>query len=155
MGLIAPLASLLGIETGALIQKVRESAVAYAAIGLFALIGVVFLLVAAYTGLADWVGPIWSPLILAAAALIVAIVLVIALRIKTAEAERRAEHHHHEAEASALVATAALAALPEILASPLVRSVGLPIGLYLGALLLTRNRSGSAAPRPRRSRPLT
>ena len=49
MGLLTALASLLGIETEAIIARLKESAVAVAAIALFALIAVTFLLVALYT----------------------------------------------------------------------------------------------------------
>ena len=51
MGLLTALASLLGIETEAIIARLKESAVAIAAMALFALIAITFLLVALYTWL--------------------------------------------------------------------------------------------------------
>jgi chromate transport protein ChrA len=138
--LFAPIASLLGVETEALIQRLKESAVAVAAIALFALVCVVFLLVALYTALNWWLGPIWSPLIIAAGAFVIALVLYIALRLQQAALKRRAEERRKEAETTALLAGAALSALPELFHSSLIRNVGLPIALYAGVLLLSSGR---------------
>jgi len=135
MGFLAPLATLLGVEVETLLERVKGSAVAFAAIGLFSLICVFFLLVALYAWLTDWVGPIWSPLIIAAAALVIALILFGALHIQQAALRRRAEERRREAQETALVAGAALGALPELLRSPLVRNVGLPLALYVGFLL--------------------
>jgi hypothetical protein len=137
MGLLAPLASLLGVEVETLLERVKGSAVAFAAIGLFGLICLFFLLVALYTWLTAWFGPIWSPLIIAAAALLVAIVLFVALQMQQTALQRRAEIRRREAQETALVAGAALSALPDLLRSPLVRNVGLPLALYAGFLLLS------------------
>jgi MFS family permease len=137
MGLLGPLAGLLGIETDALLQRAKESAVAIAAIGVFVLIGVTFLLVALYTALDGWVGPIWAPLIIAAVALVIALILYIALRIQAAALKRRQAERKVEAETTALVASAALTALPELFHSSLVRNVGLPIALYAAFLFFT------------------
>jgi hypothetical protein len=135
MGLLGPLASLLGIETDALMQRAKESAVAFAAIGLFVLIALSFLLVAAYTALDWWVGPLWSPLIIAGAALLIALILYIALRIQTAALKRRTAERRREAETTALVASTALEVLPDLLRSPLVLNVGVPVALYVAFLM--------------------
>ena len=103
MGLLGPLASLFGIETEALLQRLKESAVAIAAIGLFVLIALTFLLVAAYTALTCRVGPLWSPLIIAAAALVIALILYIALRIQMAAQKRRRDELKRETETTALI----------------------------------------------------
>jgi uncharacterized membrane protein (DUF485 family) len=137
MGLLAPLASLLGVEVETLLERAKGSAVAFAAIGLFGLICLYFLLVALYTWLTGWLGPIWSPLIIAAAALVIAIVLYVALHVQQAALQRRAEERRREAQETALVAGAALSALPDLLRSPLVRNVGLPLALYAGFLLFS------------------
>jgi len=137
MGFLAPLATLLGVEVETLLERVKGSAVAFAAIGLFSLICVFFLLVALYAWLTDWVGPIWSPLIIAGAALVIALILFGALHIQQAALRRRAEERRREAEETALVAGAALGALPELLRSPAIRNVGLPLALYAGFLLFT------------------
>jgi chromate transport protein ChrA len=143
MGLLATLASLLGIEVGGVVSRLKENAVAVAAISLFALIGIAFLLVAAYTALTAWVGPIWSPLIIAAAALVIALILYIALRIQNRAVARREAQRRRERETTALVASAALAALPELLKTPILRNVGIPLALY-AAFLLFSGRHSSA-----------
>lgn len=142
MGIFSLLGSLLGIEVEAIVQRVRESAIAFAVIGVFTLICVAFLLVALYTALSDQFGPIWSPLIIAAGALLIAIIVFVVLQIQEAAAKRRAEERRKEAESTALIAAAALEALPGLLASPAVRNVGLPIALYAGILLLSRSKPG-------------
>jgi hypothetical protein len=138
MGILSLLGRLAGVEVESFVQRIRESAVAFAAIGLFVLICVTFLLVALYTALTAWVGPIWSPLIIAGGALVIAIILFIALQIQEAALKRRARERRREAESTALIASAALNALPELLASPAIRDVGLPILLYAGLMLFTR-----------------
>ena len=145
LGFLAPLAGLLGIETDALLQRAKESAVAIAAIGLFLLIGITFLLVALYTWLAAWLGPIWSPVIIAAAAFVIALVLFIALKIQSAAVRRREEIRRRETETTALIASAALGALPDLLNSSLLRNVGLPVALYVGFLLFTGRHHGASS----------
>ena len=137
MGLLPLLTSLLGIEVEGLASRLKENAVAVAAIALFVLIGVSFLLVALYTWLAAWVGPIWSPLIIAAAALLIALILFIALQIQNRAIAKRAAERRRQDETTALVATAALSALPELLKSPLLRNVGIPIALYAAFLMFS------------------
>ncbi len=137
MGLLAPLASLLGIETDMLLKRARESAIAVAAISLFALICISFVLVALYTVLDWWVGPLWSPLIIAGGALVIALILFIALRIEQAAVKRRVEERRAEVESTALLVSAAASAIPDLLRSPMLRNVGLPIALYVGFLMLT------------------
>ncbi|HTJ59536.1 MAG TPA: hypothetical protein VL418_18530 [Devosiaceae bacterium] len=151
MGLLGPLAGLLGIETEVLLQRFRESAVAYAAIGLFSLITIVFLLIAAYTALDERVGPIWAPLIIALVALVIALVLYVALRIQTAALRRREAERRVETESTALLASAAVSALPELLNSSLVRNVGLPLAAYAAFMILRRPRKGNREEGERRS----
>ena|SRR6185312_12762271 len=139
-GLLPPLAALFGVELDALTQRLKENAIAYAAIALFALICLVFLLVALYTALYGWIGPIWAPLAIAGVALLIAIILLIALRIQQGAAQRREAERRREAEGSAMIASAALAALPELLQSSAVRNVALPIALYAGLLMFTGKR---------------
>lgn len=147
MGLLGLAASLLGIETEALIQRAKENAVAFAAIAIFALIAAVFLLVALYTALTWWIGALWAALSIAAVSLVIALILFAALRIQQAAARRRAEERKREAQTTALMASAALSALPELFHSSLVRNVGLPLAIY-GAFLLLANptRGKSAGP---------
>jgi hypothetical protein len=134
MHLLLPLASILGIEVDALIANFRKNAVAWGAIGLLLLIGLAFLLVAAYLALTDWLGPIGSALAIAGVSLLLAAGIYIVIRIIDDIAKRRQAQRRHSAETTALVTTAAITALPMVLKSPLMRSVGLPLGGALAAL---------------------
>ena len=158
MGLLPILASVLGIEVEGLVARLKENAVAIAAIALFVLIAISFLLVAAYTALTFWVGPIWSPLIIAGAALVIALILLVALKIQGRAVARRAAARRQKDEATALVAGAALSALPELLKSPLLRNVGIPLALYAAALIFSSGRSADKNPgeeKPGQRRPRT
>jgi uncharacterized integral membrane protein len=136
LNLLVPLASLLGLETDALIDKLKESAVAWSAIVFFALVGIVFLLIAANTGLTFWVGPIWAPLIIAGVALLVALIVFLVAGQRRNALRRRAAEEKRSHESTALLTTAAITALPLILKSPLMKSVGIPIGGALAAAYL-------------------
>ena len=60
--------------------------------------------------------------------------------------KRRTEERRREAETTALLAGAAIDVLPDLLRSPLVRNVGIPVALYVGFLMF-------AGPK-KRSRPV-
>lgn len=134
MHLLLPLASILGIEVDELIENFRKNAIAWGAIGLFGLVGLAFLLVAAHTALVAWIGPIWAPLAIAGFSLLVALVIYVVIRIIDDIASRREAQRRHAAETTALVTTAAMTALPMVMKSPLMKSVGLPLGGALAAL---------------------
>jgi large-conductance mechanosensitive channel len=134
MHLLLPLASILGIEVDVLIDRFRKKAVAWSVIGLFALIGLAFLLVAAHLALSDWVGPFWAALIMAGTALVIAAVIFLVIRVIEDIASRREAQRRHSAETTALMTTAAVAALPIVMKSPLMRTIGLPLGGALAAL---------------------
>lgn len=136
MHLLLPLASILGIEVDELIDRFRKNAIAWSAIGLFVLIGLAFLLVAAHTALVAWIGPLWAPLLIAAVALLIALSIYLVLRIIDAISSRREAQRRHSAETTALVTTAAITALPMMMKSPLMRTIGLPVGGALAALYL-------------------
>jgi hypothetical protein len=134
MHLLLPLASILGIEVDELIANFRKNALAWGAIGLFALIGLAFLLVATHLALSDWLGPIGSALSIAGASLLVALGIFLAIRVTADIAKRREAQRRHSAEKTALVTTAAITALPMVMKSPLMRTVGIPLGGALAAL---------------------
>ncbi len=141
MGLLAPVLKLLGIEADAIASRIRDNAIAFGAIGLFAVIAIVFALMALYTWLAGWIGPLWAQLAIAIAALVIALIIFIVLRLENAAAARREAKRRRQEESSAAAsaaASAAIAALPALLESSAVRTIGVPLGLYLGFLLLSR-----------------
>ena len=142
MNLLLPLASLLGIEVEDLLDRIKQNAIAWSAMAFFALIGAVFLLVALYTGMVDWLGPIWGPLAIAGGALVVALGIFIGIRIAAGIAARREAERRHSAEKTALVTTAAITAVPMLLKSPLMKQIGLPVGGALAALYLLSKPGG-------------
>ena len=81
MQVLTALASILGIEVNVLIDRLRKNAMAWSAVGLFAVIALAFLLVAAHTALVGWIGPIWAPLLIAGVSLLVALVVFVIIRI--------------------------------------------------------------------------
>jgi hypothetical protein len=140
LGLLAPLASLLGIEVEALKERLQRHALFYAAVGLFVAIGGAFLLVALDNALTLSLGPVIAPLMIAGGALLIALVIyVVSLAVNTIKRQREAERRRNT-ETTALVTSAAISALPILFRSGLMKKVGIPVGGVLAALyLLTRN----------------
>lgn len=146
LALLAPLASLLGMDLEALRERIQRQAVVYGIVGVLALICFSFLLVAANSALTQWVGPIVAPLIIAGTALVIALVVYLVGRMQEAAAARREAEERHSAETMALITSAAITAAPLILKSSLLREVGIPAGgaLLAAYLLMRRNRGTSA-----------
>lgn len=142
MHLLLPLASFLGLEVEDLLDRFKQNAIAWLAIAFFAAIGIVFLLVTLYTGMVNWLGPIWGPLAIAFAALLIALTIYVSVRIAAGISARREAQRSHAAERTALVTTAAITAVPLLLKSPLLKTVGIPVGGLLAALYLL-SRPGS------------
>lgn len=134
MHLLLPLASLLGLELDDLLARLRRDAVAWALIALLLLIAVAFLLVAGHNALAEWLGPVLAPLLIAGLALLVALVVYLVGRSRRLAAQRREATRRHSAERTAMVTTAAMGAVPMLIKSPLLRKFGLPVGAALAAV---------------------
>ena len=136
LGLLYPIASLLGIEAGEMVERAKKNGMLLGAIALFAAIALVFLLVAANTALTFWVGALWAPLIIAGAAAVIAIAIYVVSRVTAEIAHRREVQRRRSAETTALVTTATVTAIPLLLKSPLMRTIGLPLGGALAALFV-------------------
>jgi cobalamin synthase len=145
MHLLLPLASLLGIELEELLERIRKHAVAWVAILLFAMIGLVYLLVALHAALIREFGPLWAPLIIAGAALFIALAIYGWMRVSAARARKRETQRRHSSERTALVTTAAVTAVPLLLKSPLLRTIGIPIGGALAAFYLLSRKTSARA----------
>ncbi len=142
LALLAPLASLLGIETGALIERYRRQALVWATVAGFLAIGGTFLLVAANAALSLSFGPVVAPLMLGGAAIFLALAVYLITRIQAGATARVEANRHRSAETTALVTSAAITAMPLLAKSPLFRKVGLPLGSALAAAyLLSRSSS--------------
>jgi hypothetical protein len=144
MHLLALAASVLGIEVDELLEHFKNNAMAWSAVALFALIGLVFLLVGLNAWLTTMWGPIVSPLVLGGIALLIAAGIWAAIAITDRIARRRATQRRNAAEKTALVTTAALTALPLVMKSDLMKKVGIPIGGALAAAYLLAKPSGNS-----------
>lgn len=140
LALLAPLASLLGIEVEALKERFQRQALLYSAVVLFLAISGIFLLVAIHSALTISFGPVIAPLMIAGAALLIAFAIyLVSLAVNTVKGHREADRKR-SAETTALVTTAAISALPILLKSGLMKKVGIPVGGALAAaFLLARN----------------
>ena len=150
MHLLALAASVLGIEVDELLEHLKNNAMAWSTVALFALIGFAFLLVALNAWLTTLWGPIVSPLVIGAAALVIAGGIWGAIAITDSIAKRRATQRRNAAEKTALVTTAALTALPLVMKSDLMKKVGIPIGGALAAAYLLAKPTGGGSQSSRR-----
>jgi len=138
MHFLMPLAALLGFEVEAITDRVKRTILLNGLMALFGLVGAIFLLVAAYVALADWLSPLYAALIIAGVFLLAALSVYVSNQIAAGRAKREALTKKRSNETSAFVTTAAITALPALLKSPMVRRFGLPAAA-LAAFLLVRN----------------
>lgn len=142
MQFLLPLASILGIEVDELMDRLKKNAIAWAAVALFGIIGLAFILVAiANAATLAW-GPIIGPLVVVVLAIVLALGIWITMSVIESIARRKALEKRHAQERTALVTTAALTALPIVLQSPLMRKVGIPVGGALAAAFLLSRSTG-------------
>jgi len=147
LSLLYPIASLLGIEAGEIVERMKKNAGLWGAIAACAFIALVFLLVAANAGLTLWIGPVWAPLVIAGVAALIALSIYVVSRITAEVAHRKEVQRRRSAETTALVTTAAITAVPLLMKSPLMKTIGLPLGAALAALFIlskSRSKSGDA-----------
>ena len=138
MHFLMPLAALLGFEVEAITDRVKRTILLNGLMALFGVVGAIFLLVAAYLALADWLSPLYAALIIAGVFVLAALSVYVSNQIAAGRAKREALTKKRSNETSAFVTTAALTALPALLKSPMVRRFGLPAAA-LAAFLLVRN----------------
>lgn len=136
MHLLALVASVLGIEVDELLEHFKKNVMAWLAVAIFALIGVVFLLMALNAWFTVLWGPIIAPLAIGLTAVLIALAIWAALAITDAIARRKAAQRRNSAERTALVTTAALTAVPLLLRSNLMKKLGIPVGGALAAAYL-------------------
>ncbi|MDB5587262.1 MAG: hypothetical protein JWP26_2232 [Devosia sp.] len=135
MNLLVPIAALLGFEVEEITDRLKALAIANAVIALFGLLTLVFLLVAGFLALAAQLGPIYAALIFAGVFFVITAGIVIGMQISENSRKRRVAEKRRSSDTSAFVTTAALAALPVLLKSPLIRNVGLPLAAVVAAAM--------------------
>lgn len=138
MNLLVPLAALLGIEVEAITDRAKKLVIVYAVISLFLLLGCFFLVAAGFFALTTQIGPIYAALVLGGVFLVLALAVFAGAKIGESNRKRRTSERRRSSETGAFVTTAALTALPVLLRSPVIRSLGLPAAA-LAAFLLIRN----------------
>jgi chromate transport protein ChrA len=146
--LLAPLlTSLAAGEVGLAVKRIKRNAVFGVVIALLSTIAVIFLLVAAYIGLADRYGDMRAALTLAGGSLVLAVVAFVAMKVAEG-AERKRQRDRTKVDTSALLTVAALAAAPVILRSRALMMLAVPIAAFGGLSLLSKTKSKR---RPRRN----
>jgi len=126
LGLLMPLAGLLGLEVEGLSQRLKGLAIVYALILVCAAIGFGFLIAAGYIALSEAVGPLTATLILAGAFLAVALTVYIGFAISESNRRKRLAERRRSSDAGAFLTTAALTALPLLTRSPMLLRLGIP-----------------------------
>lgn len=126
LGLLMPLAGLLGIEIEELGQRVKGLIVVYSLILVSAVIGLAFLITAGYIALSDALGPIYAALILAGSFLAFALAVYIGVSIGENRRRKRLAERRRSSDSGAFLTTAALTALPLLVRSPMLVKLGIP-----------------------------
>lgn len=142
-----PLASLLISlvtgEAGIVARHIRGAAIAYGTALVAALVGAVFLLLAAYLSLAERFGPINAALGLGAGFLALAGAVLLTYRL-TAKRRRRRRVERRKNDLTALAIAAGVAALPELLRSK--EGIGALLGPLAAFLAYAVYRENSPKP---------
>jgi hypothetical protein len=136
MNFLVPLAALLGIEVNSITERVRNTIIVNALIVVFGLAGVSFLVAAGFIALAQALGPIYAALILAGAFLALALAVYLGSQIGEGRRRRELAEKRRSTETSAFVTTAAITALPVLVRSPMLRTLGLPAAAVAAYLLM-------------------
>jgi len=142
------IASLAAGETANMVGRAKRAAIAYGAAALFILFGVFFALIAAYVWAAGRWGAITAALIFAGIFVALAIVTVVFQNV-TAKAQARRIARKRAVDTKALAATAAVAALPALLANPRSAAALTVPGLGVIGYLIFKENTGSRAARRR------
>lgn len=139
LGLLMPLANLLGLEVEELGQRVKGLAVVYGIILIFGVIGLGFLIAAGHIALAQAMGLLPATLIMAGGFLAVALIVYIGLAISESRRKKRLAERRRSSDTGAFLTTAALTALPLLARSPMLVRLGLPAAA-IAAFALLRNK---------------
>lgn len=140
MGFLAPLAGLLGFEIESVIERVKRAVIGNAIMLVLALVGFVFLLAAGFFALTTAVGAIYAALIFAAVFLVLALAVYLGMQMAESKRRRLAVEKRRSSDTGAFMTTAAMTALPILLRSPIVRTIGLPAAAIAALFLFKGGR---------------
>jgi hypothetical protein len=131
LAILAPLASLLGIEVATLEARLKRKAVLWAILAALGLIAVGFILVAINSALTYAFGPVIAPLLIAGAALLVGLAVFLLNHLRESREARLDAERRRSSEITSLAVTAAIAALPVLV--PMLKKAIVPAGGALAA----------------------
>ncbi|SMQ72207.1 hypothetical protein SAMN06295905_2084 [Devosia lucknowensis] len=140
MGLIGPLAALLGLEVEGIAARAKAMALVYGLIGLFSAIAIGFLLAAGFMVLADEFGPLAAAQIMAGVFLLLALAVYLGSMVGRNKRQRELAEKRRASESGAFLTTAALTALPLLAKSPAILRLGLPAAAIAAIALLRDNK---------------
>ena len=126
MNFMTPLASLVGTEVEHITSRIKRTVIVNTTIAILGATAVVFLIAAGFMALAAEVGGIYAALICAGAFVLLALIVYLGAMIIEARRKRVIARRRRSSDTSAFLTTATLTALPVLLRSPLVRTLGLP-----------------------------
>lgn len=130
------MAALLGIEIESITERVRNAIILNTAMVVLGLVGISFLIAAGFFAVADSLGVIYASLIFAGVFLLLALAVYLGSLIGKGRHKHEVAQKRRSSETSAFVTTAAITALPVLLKSPLVRTIGLPAAALVAFLLV-------------------
>lgn len=139
MGLLAPLAALLGLEAGSLVSRAKSAAIIYGMITVFLVLAIGFLIAAGYMALADLWSPIIAALAIAGTFFVLALAVYLGTLIGNNRRKREATEKRRSTEAGAFITTAAISALPMLARSPMLLRLGIPAAVVAAAVAMLRN----------------
>lgn len=127
-------------EAGIAVKRAKAAVAAYAAGGILLILGLGFLLLAAYAWAANRYGPVQAALGFGGGFILIGAVVIFAHRVSSTR-KRRIDEARRAAEARSLATTAAISSLPTAIASPqTVPLIGLAGAFAVGYAIFRENR---------------
>jgi threonine/homoserine/homoserine lactone efflux protein len=138
MYLLSSLAGLLGFELETITEQAKRKLIAGAVMAVLGLFGLIFLVIAGFLAVAEQLGPIIAALIFGGTFLLLTLAVYLGTRIGESKRQREAAERRRSSQTSTFLTSAAITALPLLLKSPWLRTLGLPAAA-LAAFLVAAN----------------
>lgn len=134
--------SLVGGEISRRINDLKQSAVIFGVVGFLVLVGLIFLLIAGYVALADYVGALYAALIIGGGFVALGLIILGIWTLKRRRDRKRMENQRPDTREYVIASVISLA--PVVIKSRLLVSLAIPAAGAVGAyLLFSRKPSGS------------